>query len=64
MPNLLLGHMLFIYVKIVQIFKILTTANIAFVRAPFMMIKDTLLASGLFPAAACFLTSRSPGLEK
>jgi len=45
MPNLLLGHILFIYVKIVQIFKTLKTANIAFVRAPFMMVKDTLLAS-------------------
>lgn len=50
--------------KTVQIFKTLTTANNAFVRAPFTMIKDTLLASPLFPAAAHFLTSRSPGLEK
>lgn len=58
--NLLLGHILLIYVKIMQIFETLINPDICIWWAPFMLIKGILLANPLLPAAAHLLTSDTP----
>lgn len=65
MTNLLLGHTLLIHVKIVQIFKTLNNRQYLYLHEPYSYwLKIPCWLSLLFPAAAHFLTSNSPGLEE